>query len=291
MTNQQQNQQQNQQEPQHRGNQATQANQARQGSVRGAVATREAAPVSVQTTRRYLPTFAEMLPEHVPAKAFVGAAIGALKKDPDLLAAAERSPDHLVVALMQCATLGHTPGGKEFYLTRRFDKAVGGEVIAGMEGYQGVIERMYRSGAVKAVIVREVCHGDAFRFVEGQMDKPEHDVDWFADDDRDSPERIVGVYAYAVLEGGATSKVVVLNRHDVEKARQKSDLGKKGKGPWVSDYRAMVLKTGAHRLEPWVPTAVDERRDQLRARAAAGDSDETLRVDPATGEVMEAAAG
>lgn len=65
-----------------------------------------------------------------------------------------------------------------------------------------------------------------------------------------------------------------------------SDMGKKDKGPWVTDYRAMVWKTAAHRLEAWVPTSAEYRREQLRAAAAASNA-RIASVDLGTGEVLD----
>jgi recombination protein RecT len=248
---------------------------------RAAVATRED-PKSVAVTKGYQHQFAEVLPDHIEAKGFVGAALATLRKDPDLLKAAENSPTALVNTLMQCAQLGHTPGSKEFALTRRYNGKTKREEVVGLEQYQGVIERMYRSGAVASVIVREVCKGDTFDFVEGVHDRPVHDVDWFDGGvNRDDPESIIGVYAYARLTTGATSRVVVLSKQDIEKARMNSDMGKNNKGPWHDHYCAMAWKTAAHRLEPWVPTSAEYRREQLRASAAAA------RVDTSTGELLD----
>ena len=254
-------------------------------TVRGAVAKRDEFK-SVAVAKQYQTQFAEVLPDHIEAKGFVGSAIAALRKDPDLLKAAENSPTAFVNTLMHCATLGHIPGSKEYYLTRRWNGKTKREEVVGLEGYRGVVERMYRSGAVASVIVREVCEKDTFEFVEGVHDRPVHHVDWFGGDRGE----IVGVYAYAVLTTGAVSRVVVLNRKDIDATMARSDAGGRPKekggptGPWVTDFRAMVWKTAAHRLEPWVPTSAEYRREQLRAAAAA---DAARRVDPATGEVLD----
>lgn len=251
-----------------------------QQTVRGAAVERRTDPKSVAIAKQYQTQFADVLPDHIEAKGFVGSAIAVLRKDPDLLKAAENSPTSFVNALMHCASLGHVPGDKTYYLTRRWNGKTKREEIVGLEGYRGVIERMYRSGAVASVIVREVCEGDTFSFTEGVDDKPIHHVDWFGADRGE----IVGVYAYAILAGGAVSRVAVLNRKDIEDAKARSDAGKKDVGPWHTDFRAMVWKTAAHRLEPWVPTSAEYRREQLRASVAA----ENLRkVDPTTGEVLD----
>jgi recombination protein RecT len=256
-------------------------------SVRNAVAQRQQDPPSFVVAKAHSHRIAEVLPDHIEVKPFLGSAFAALNRTPDLMKAANNSPGAFMDALTLCASLGHMPGGKEFYLTARRSKHHGGkEIIVGLEGYRGVVERMYRSGAVASVIVREVCQGDRFRFVEGEDEQPVHEVDWFSTDvDRSSPESIIGVYAYAHLTTGAVSRVVVLNRRDLEKAKKDSDAGRADKGPWVDHYRAMVLKTAAHRLEPWVPTSAEYRREQLRAAAAA--SSVPRGVDGDTGEILD----
>lgn len=270
-----------QQEPTQQGGRST--------SVRGTVAQRQQDPPGIALAKQYQGEFAQVLPEHVETRAFIGSAIAALRRDPALMEAANNAPGAFMDALMLCATLGHVPGGKEFYLTPRKSKHHGNKkIIQGLEGYRGVIERMYRSGAVASVIVREVCKDDRFIFVEGEQDKPIHEVDWFNGPPRD-PEHIIGCYAYAILTTGAVSRVVVLNRRDLDDAKAASDAGKADVGPWSDSpkggYRAMVLKTGAHRLEPWVPTSAEYRREQLRATAEA----DRLRgrVNTTTGEILD----
>jgi recombination protein RecT len=256
------------------------------GTVRGAVAQRQQEPRPITLAKSYKSDLAQVLPQHIESKAFIGAAIGALRKNPDLMTAAENAPGAFMDALMECASLGHVPGGKEFYLTARRSKHHNNQpIIHGMEGYRGVIERMYRSGAVASVIVREVCQGDDFRFVEGVDEVPQHNADWFGGD-RNDPNKIIGGYAYARLTTGATSRVVVLSRADFEKAKKDSDAGRNDVGPWKDHYRAMCWKTLAHRLEPWVPTSAEYRREALRATAEA-DRVRGSRVDTSTGELLD----
>jgi recombination protein RecT len=197
--------------------------------------------------------------------------------------AAEKDPGSLVAALLRCASLGHRPGTDEFYLTPR-----GGKVL-GIEGYRGIIERMYRSGAVRNVVVREVCANDRFAFIEGVDEKPIHRFGGSNNDQSGAgffgPKgtldrgEMVGVYAYAVLDSGAVSRVVILSRDDVMAAKAASDAAKSKYSPWNrldagNDHpeftgRSMWWKTAARRLEPWVPTSAEYRRERMRADAAA----------------------
>ena len=155
-----------------------------------------------------------ILPEHVDVKAFLGTAWAALLANDPLMQNAVNKPDTLLIALFRCAAKGHQPGTEEYYLTPRD----GG--VLGIEGYRGIIERMYRSGAVSKVVVREVCVKDYFRFVEGEDDKPVHDfaarrggttgADFFGQDGNPNRGDMVGVYAVAKFMTGDWSRPVLL---------------------------------------------------------------------------------
>lgn len=255
-------------------------------TVSQAVEKRQAGPITVMMASKK--QFAAVLPKSVDVEAFLGTMAGALYVNKELMRAAQTSPDSLFTALMRCAALGHMPGTDEYYLTPRKDK--GTPKVLGIEGYRGVIERMYRSGAVAKVVVREVCAKDKFRYVEGVDAKPAHSfggqgetgADFFgAQGTRDRGE-MVGVYAYAELTNGAVSRVVLLSRDDVLAARDSGGYKPDDKfTPWNrldggKDHpeftgRSMWWKTAARRLEPWVPTSAEYRREMLRASAAAAD--------------------
>jgi recombination protein RecT len=223
------------------------------GSVSTAVAQQDRSVVNL--VPQYRVEFAELLPAHVKADTFIRLAVGALRKNPQLKTAAENDPASLIFALREAARLGHEPGTEAFYLV-----PMGGKV-EGWEGYRGVIERMYRAGAISSVKA-EVVHGnDVFHFTP-DMDRPQHEVDWFGD-----RGPILGAYAYAVMRDGSTSKVIVVNQSYLAKVRAMSRGSDKPTSPWVKWEEAMVLKTVVHRLEPFVPTSSEYLREQLRAAA------------------------
>lgn len=252
-------------------------------------ATQEAAatdtgPIALMWSKRR--HFDAILPVSVDVEAFLGTAAGALYRDPELMKAAQAAPGSLVVALMRCASLGHLPGTEEFYLTPR--KKKGKPYVLGIEGYRGVVERMYRSGAVSRVVVREVCAEDKFRFIEGVDDRPRHSTggdggtgaDFFGRDGSRARGAMVGVYAYAELATGSISHVVLLGRADILAARDSGGwTPDDAYSPWNRydagrDHpefqgRSMWWKTGVKRLEPWVPTSAEYRRELVRASAAA----------------------
>jgi recombination protein RecT len=201
---------------------------------------------------------------------------------------------------MRCAAKGHQPGTEEFYLIPRRIKGV--PTVQGIEGYRGIVERMYRSGGVASVVVREVCANDPFRYIEGQDPKPIHQIggegrtgaDFFGPKGSRDRGEMVGVYAYAVLTTGAISRVVILDRDDVMAAKAASDGSDSKYSPWNRldggpnrpelTGRSMWWKTAARRLEPWVPTSAEYRREQLRAAVEA----DNLRRDQEPGHVPPA---
>lgn len=203
--------------------------------------------------------FASVLPSHIKPEQFARLAVGALRRNPDLYKAAVQNPPSLLNALLEAARLGLEPGTPEFYLTPRFGKDPG---VLGITGYRGEVELIYRAGAVTSVKAEVVYERDRFEF-RPDMERPVHEVDWFAD-----RGKVLGAYAYAEMVGGGVSKVVVIGPADIERAKSASSTAAKSFSPWHTDFAAMVLKTAVHRLAKWVPTSAEYRREQLRAATA-----------------------
>ena len=198
--------------------------------------------------------FDEILPGHIKAKLWVAVAVGAIRRDPNLMEAANNDPRELMVALLDAARKGLEPGTETYYLVPR--KKGGRKVIQGMEGYQGIVERMYRSGRVSSVRVQTVRKNDRFAFDPARDPQPRHEIDWFGD-----RGELVGVYAYAIMHDGAPSQVVVLNKAQVMEAKAKSDGASSSYSPWnQGEGEAMWLKTAARRLSKWVPTSNEDYR-------------------------------
>jgi recombination protein RecT len=237
--------------------------------ISNAVALRDNGPSALIEQSRG--DFAAVMPSHVKPEIFVRLAVSVFNRDPDLTRAALNNPDALMAALMEAARLGLEPGTEQYYLTRRKNKD-GVQEIQGIRGYQGEIELIYRAGAVSSITVETVRKNDTFiwapglhdtftpRRWEGPQERPFHGVHWF-----EERGELVGVYAYAVMKDGATSKVVVLNREQVMAAKALQQSADKYWSPWQKHEEAMWLKTAAHRLTKWVPTSAEYMREQLRA--------------------------
>lgn len=259
-------------------------------TVSTAVATRDNGP-SAQIAQ-YRDDFATVLPANIRAETFVRLAQGVLRRDAKLMEAAQSSPRSLLVALLDAARLGHEPGTPDYYLTPR--RVNGQWEVLGIEGYRGVIRRMFNSGMVASVVAEVVCENDGFEYVPGEHERPIHHVDWFGDR---GPTK--GAYAYAVMNGGATSKVVVVGPREIERAQAASASFKSKYSPWTTDYDAMVRKTALHRLEPFVAKSSAQYGSQADANAAHVDVAQARDLptpvaelpahDPETGEITDPA--
>src|SRR5258707_10856782 len=178
--------------------------------------------------------------------------IGSLRRQPKLAAAAGRNPASFMAALSECARLGLVPGDT-FHLVPFEDRRSGTVEITGIVDYTGEIELIYRAGAVASVKAEIVCQRDAFRFTT-DMDRPEHAPDWFGE-----RGELIGAYAYAVMKDGATSKVIVYSKAEIDKVRAGSKTSRED-SPWNQWNDRMALKTGLHRLAHFVPTSAEYRR-------------------------------
>ena len=221
-------------------------------TVTQAVATRDNGPA--QLVRESRSWFATIVPSHIDANAFVAMAIAILRKNPQLARVAGQNPQSFMAALSECARLGLVPGDT-FHLV-----PFGGE-IQGLVDYKGEIELIYRAGAVASVKAEIVYGKDDVRYTT-DMDRPEHAPNWFGD-----RGELIGAYAYAVMKDGATSKVVVYSKAEIDKVRAVSKSSKGKESPWNNWYDRMALKTVLHRLSNFVPTSAEYRREQLRAAA------------------------
>ena len=85
----------------------------------------------------YRNDIATLLPSHVNTDTWVRAAVGAVRRDPKLVEAANNDVGAFMVAVMDAAQKGLTPGTEEYYLTVRREKGV--KKIKGIEGYRGII--------------------------------------------------------------------------------------------------------------------------------------------------------
>lgn len=221
----------------------------------------------------YADSFAAVLPSHIAKpETWIRIAQGALKKGKrtqdgrtELEVAAANNPGVFLATLLDAARLGLEPGTEQYYLTAR--KVKGQLEILGIVGYQGEIELIYRAGAVSSVVAECVYSNDVFSYSPGEDPFPRHQVDWFGG----TRGKLIGVYAFARMKDGSTSKAVVLGEQDIERAKKSAQNPGGEYSPWRNHPDAMWLKTAVHALKKWVPTSAEYREVMRDQRVKAED--------------------
>lgn len=265
-------------------------------SVTTAVATRDSSPAGL--VKQYSADFTSVMPSHLKPEAWVRIAVGALKKGKkqgdryELEIAAANNPGVFLAALLDAARLGLEPGTEQYYLTPR--KVKGQLEILGIVGYQGIVELIYRAGAVSSVVAEVVYTNDRFEFRPGVDERPRHEIDW----DSDDRGTLRLAYAYAVMKDGATSKVVVMNRAAINRVKASSQGADSEYSPWQKHEPSMWLKSVTRQLGKWVPTSAEYVLHTERTKAQLASSEpvplasaaitDGAAVNRSTGEVLDA---
>lgn len=219
-------------------------------TVTGTVAVRQKQDQLVGWVRSQQDEIAMAAASHVKPSAIVRVTQGALRRNPKLMAAAIANPQSLLYCLLDSARLGHEPDTDDYYLVPF------GNEVQGIEGYKGIIERMFRAGGVSSVIAQVVRQHDRYA-PRGENTPPFHEYDDFASPDERGPLR--GAYAYAIFPGGRCSQVIRMGRAEIMEHKAKSRGSDKADSPWQVWEPAMWKKTVLRALEPYVPTSTEYR--------------------------------
>lgn len=220
-------------------------------------------PTIADLINRQRAEIARALPKHMDADRLARIATTTIKTTPALL---ECTAQSLLGALMLSAQTGLEPGplGHVYFVPR---KNKGVAECQWMLGYKGIIELARRSGQLVSIEAREVCERDEFRFAYGLDEELVHRP--FMDGDRGP---IVAFWGLAKFRDGG-HYFLVMSKADVDKAKERSDAGRKGFGPWITDYAAMGRKTVIRRMMPFLPLSPEQ------ANAISHDETVNTRID------------
>jgi recombination protein RecT len=208
-----------------------------------------------------------LLPEHIATATFLSAVGAALHKSAKLMEGAISDPDALLIALRESAMLGHIPGTDNYWLTPR--KSRGRPSVLGIEGYQGIVERMFRGGGVLSVHAEIVRDGDTFVPYQGANGRPLHEFGGKrgAFSTRSERGEVIGVYGYAMLPGGFPSQLILLSIEDLMEIKAANPFSDNEDSPWRKWPMRMYLKSALRRLEPYVPMSAGYRTTAIQAQA------------------------
>jgi len=187
----------------------------------------------------------------------------------------ETDPITFIGCIVQAAQLGLStdPLLGECYLLPRWNKHLKRKVCTLQIGYQGLMKRCRRSPLLDNIDADVVHANDEFEVIKGVPDSIIRHKPCL----RGDPGPIVASYAIARFKTGSYVFRVCMV-WEIEKARLRSDAGKKGWGPWKTDYDAMAMKTAIRRLTKVLPTD-----DVTRAQITNEERDESV-IDAAFAE-------
>jgi recombination protein RecT len=111
--------------------------------------------------------------------------------------------------------------------------------------YQGLVKLITDSGCASKVYAHVVYDGDDFEIEYGSEPRIIHRPKF-------KSKNITCVYAVAALADG-TQQIDAMGKDEIDEIMQRSDTGKKGVGPWKTDYPEMARKTVIRRIFKYLP--------------------------------------
>ena len=187
------------------------------------------------------------------AERFARVCVTAFRQNPKLQQCTAGS---ILGAMMVCAQLDlepNTPSGLAYLIPY-------GRECQFQVGYKGLLQLMYRSGAIASfnadVVYRGELERGMFRYTSGIHPNIEHEIDLLDNSARSGdPKDIVAAYAAVTLKSGEPVMRLVTKK-EIDQARAQ---GGRNSPAWRDHYAAMAIKTAIKRLAQWLPqTKMDE---------------------------------
>lgn len=181
------------------------------------------------------------------AERFTRICLTAMRQTPKL---AQCEPASILGAMMTCAQLNlepNTPQGLAYLIPY-------GRECQFQVGYKGLMQLMYRSGAIASfnadVVYRQEVEQGLFEYESGISPRISHKIDLLNPEARTGkPEDVIAAYAAVVLKTGEPI-VRLVTKMEIDQARA---LNRGNSPAWRDHYAAMAIKTAIKRLSAWLP--------------------------------------
>ena len=181
------------------------------------------------------------------AERFARVCVTAFRQTPKLQMC---SPGSILGAMMTCAQLDlepNTPNGLAYLIPY-------GRECQFQIGYKGLLQLMYRSGAVASfnadVVFKQEVEQGLFKYTSGIHPDIHHEINLLDGSARSgNPADIVAAYACCVLKSGEPI-IRLVTRKEIDQARSQ---GGRNSPAWRDHYAQMAIKTAIKRLVAWVP--------------------------------------
>lgn len=202
------------------------------------------------------------------AERFTRICLTAMRQTPKL---AQCEPASILGAMMTCAQLNlepNTPQGLAYLIPY-------GRECQFQVGYKGLMQLMYRSGAIASfnadVVYRQEVEQGLFEYESGISPRISHKIDLLNPEARTGkPEDVIAAYAAVVLKTGEPI-VRLVTKMEIDQARA---LNRGNSPAWRDHYAAMAIKTAIKRLSAWLP--VTKVADAFAAEEATATAAEAV---------------
>jgi recombination protein RecT len=201
--------------------------------------------------------FVDLLPRTVPSEKFIRMVSTCLHLKPELTRP-NVNRQSLMLAFIRCAADGLLPDGREATITtfnegedeeQKGDGSRQKQAVY-MPMYQGLIKQIRNTGELKSIAAHIVYDKDPWKHTLGDSEKIEHEA---AKGPRGKP---IKVYAVLHTKDGGIYRAV-LDQDDIGRLKAKSQMGKKDKGPWKTDWEEMWKKSAIRRLSKHAPKSAE----------------------------------
>lgn len=186
------------------------------------------------------------LPRHMTPDRMARLALTVIRKNPML---AKADPVSLFGAIIQASQLGLEPGIHAHLVPFKNNtlKIIEVQMIADYRGLMALARRSKKITRFNASVVRE---NDKFEYELGSNENLFHRP---AQKNRGD---IIGAYAIAWFDDPIIpAQFRYMPKEDIDKIRKRSKMG--DKGPWVTDYEAMAMKTPVRQLCKFLPVSIE----------------------------------
>lgn len=229
-------------------------NQALTEKAQGALADQKKSTftqVITQDLARQFKAMKSLVPKHVTPERMARVGLQAISRTPDLM---KCTPESVVGAIMNCATLGLEPNLiGHAYLVPFFNGKSSRWEAQFVIGYKGLLDLVRRTGDVSRVYAYEVQENDEFEYELGVNATLKHKP---AMTDRG---QVIGYYAVYHLKDGGYGFFYLSKDEAMEHALKfsKSQKDKRLFGPWADHFDEMAKKTALRAMMKYMPISVE----------------------------------
>lgn len=189
----------------------------------------------------------------IDVRSFCAAVVADTMRQPKLALAVKQAPETLMEQLSVAAASGLLPGSSygQFYLIPRWNSKTQRNEVTAITGYKGLCDVAYRHERVHRVEAHTVHEGEEFDYDPGSGILRHK---WNPSVSRDSFDSVIASYARIVLTTPNGQQIDsapifwVMTRQELEKAKNTSESGKRGYGPWIDHPIPMARKTPLRRV-------------------------------------------